>query len=100
MKAEEVIGLIPDKVLDNLSLETNADYFVKKLSGKIIFKLFLYGVLNCKVISLRILEAIFNSDKFKSLFQIKTKSIKKFFYPLRGQLFGAIFYFLIANENL
>lgn len=76
MKAEEIIGLIPDSVLDSLSLKTGADCFVKKLSGKIIFKLFLYGVLNCKNISLRILEAIFNSEKFKKLFQINTKTIK------------------------
>lgn len=76
MKAEEVIGLIPDEVLDSLSLETGVDCFVKKLSGKIVFKLFLYGILNCKIISLRILETIFNSEKFQSLFQVNIKSIK------------------------
>jgi len=76
MKAEEVIGLIPDKVLDSLSVETGVDCFVKKLSGKIIFKLFLYGILNCRNISLRILETIFNSEKFKDLFQLNITSIK------------------------
>jgi len=105
MKAEEVIGLIPDKVLDSLSLETNADCFVKKLSGKIIFKLFLYGVLNCKVISLRILETIFNSDKFKSLFQIGAKSIKHSGLGMRltnidYQYFEKIFQYLLDSEKV
>jgi hypothetical protein len=71
MNAEAVIGLVPDELLDSLALETGVDLFVKKLQGKIIFKLFLYAILSGKNVSLRILEAIFNSEKFYHLFNFK-----------------------------
>ena len=105
MKAEEVIGLIPDSMLDSLSLKTGVDCFVKKLSGKIVFKLFLYGVLNCKIISLRILETIFNSDKFKSLFSVDAKSIKHSGIGMRLQnidyrYFEGIFHYLLGSEQV
>lgn len=74
--AEEVIGIIPDKLLDELSLETGVDCFVKKLKGKDVFKLFLYALLSGKQISLRILEAIFNSEKFRRLFNVNGRKIK------------------------
>lgn len=105
MKAEEVIGLLPDEVLDSLSLETGVDCFVKKLSGKIVFKLFLYGILNCKSISLRILEAIFNSEKFKNLFQIDSPSIKHSglgmrFSTIDYRYFEKIFQFLLDSAHI
>lgn len=76
INALEVIKLIPDELLDKLSSETGADYSVKKLKGKIIFKLYLYAILNCKTVSLRILEAIHNSKKFKNLFNLPANTIK------------------------
>ena len=44
-KAEEVIGLVPNELLDNLASETGVDYSIKKLHGKSIFKLFLFAFL-------------------------------------------------------
>lgn len=76
ISAEEVIDLVPNELLDRLTTETGVDYSVKKLHGKVIFKLFLYALLNSKTISLRILEAIYNSEKFKNLFNISNDIIK------------------------
>jgi len=43
--AEQIIRLVPDELLDRLSATSNVDHFVKKLQGKTVFKLFLYGIL-------------------------------------------------------
>lgn len=75
-KAEDIIGLVPDTLLDTLSHETGVDYSVKKLSWKAIFKLFLFAFLNGSTVSLRILETLFKSEKFKNLFHIKNKPVK------------------------
>lgn len=77
MKAEEVIGLIPDSVLDSLSLETGADCFVKKLY----------------------------SEKFKNLFQINTKTIKHSGLGMRLTkinylYFEKIFQYLIDSKKV
>lgn len=104
MNAHEVINIIPDKILDNLAVKTNVDCFVKKLKGKIIFKLFLYAMLNCKAVSLRILETIFNSEKFKLLFNID-KSIKHSGIGMRltnidFHYFEKIFEYLIHSKTI
>src|SRR3989338_5904826 len=76
MRVEDIIGLVPDDLLDHLSFTHKVDYSVKKLKGKIVFKLFLYAFLTSRTISLRILAAIYNSDKFKNLFTIPKKMIR------------------------
>ena len=75
-KVEDIIGLVPDELLDNLAIETKADYSVKKLHGKAIFKLFLFAFLTGGGVSLRILEAIFKSERFKNLFNIHARAVK------------------------
>ena len=52
MRAEAVMGLLSDEVLDFLSAATQADYKVHKLTGAVLFKL-------------RVLEGVFNSYRFK-----------------------------------
>lgn len=75
LSAEEVVGLIPDELLDQLSLETDVDSFVKKFHGKVVFKLFIYAMLTTKTISLRILETIFSSPRFQRLFKVPQKKL-------------------------
>ncbi|MFH1253206.1 MAG: hypothetical protein V1664_02640, partial [Candidatus Uhrbacteria bacterium] len=58
INAGEIMGIIPDELLDRLAVENKVDYSVKKLKGRTIFQLFVYGILSGKMISLRILEAI------------------------------------------
>ena len=105
IKVEEIIGLVPDELLDRLTLETKVDYSVQKLHGKTVFKLFLYAFLNSKTISLRILEAIYKSEKFKNLFNIPNGIIKHSGLGMRlakinYQYFENIFIHLIHSPKL
>lgn len=93
-KALEIIGLIPDKILDHLAIENKVDFSVKKLKGKTVFQLFLYGVLSGRMISLRILEAIFQTKKFQELFNPEKKSIK---HSGLGMRFGKVDYRYFEN---
>lgn len=104
-KAEDIIGLVPDELLDQLSNETGVDYSVKKLKGKIIFKLFLFAFLNGGSISLRILEAIFKSKRFRNLFNVQAKPVKHSAFGMRlhtmnHEYFEKIFTHLINDPQL
>src|SRR3989338_3189014 len=103
--AADIIGLVPDELLDDLSSETGVDYSVKKLQGKHIFKLFLFALLDRASISLRILESIFKSDRFQNLFEIKSKSVKHAALSFRlktikAEYFEKIFLYLIHSPHL
>lgn len=105
INAQQVIELVPDELLDRLTLETKVDYSVQKLHGKIVFKLFLYAFLNSKTISLRILEAIYRSEKFKKLFNIPLGRIKHSGIGMRlskinYEYFENIFNYLIHSPQL
>jgi len=104
-RAEDIIGLVPDELLDGLADETGVDYSVKKLQGKHIFKLFLFGFLNGRKMSLRILETISKSTRFKNLFDASVKSVKHSGIGMRlnkisYQYFEKIFQYLIASPKL
>lgn len=94
-----------DDLLDNLAHETGVDYSVKKLHGKYVFKLFLFAFLNGKSISLRILEAIFKSEKFKHLFNVPIKAVRHSAIGIRlsqidYRYFEKIFEHLIQSPQL
>lgn len=104
IKAEEVIGIIPDELLDKLALEHQVDCSVKKLKGKVILELFLYGIISGRQISLRIMEAIFKSEKFQNLFQIEDKKIRHSGIGMRinkidYRYFENIFHYLIRSDK-
>lgn len=103
--AEAVISLVPDELLDSLADETGVDYSVKKLQGKHIFKLFLFAFLNGKAISLRIMEVISKSERFKNLFDSETKPVRHSAIGMRLQkisfhYFEKIFEHLIGSPQL
>lgn len=105
MNALEVIDLIPDKLLDELALESEVDFSVKKLRGKIIFKLFLYAVLSGRNVSLRILEAIFKSERFRALFNLGKSTIKHSGIGMRlmnidFHYFENIFQYLVDSKQV
>jgi hypothetical protein len=70
MRAVDIITLIPENLFDFLAVETKVDHKVPKLKGKIMFQLILYTLLSTKKGSLRVMEAVFSSYKFKSLYKI------------------------------
>lgn len=67
MNVKQVLGLIPEELLNKLTIETKVDYKVQKLEGVIVFKLLLYSMLQVKQNSLRVMEHLFNSYSFKQL---------------------------------
>lgn len=104
-RAEDIIGLVPDELLDNLTFETDVDYSVKKLHGKVVFKLFLFAFLNGGGISLRILEAIFKSERFRNFFKAPIRAIKHSALSMRlrkidNRYFEKIFKHLIRSPQL
>jgi hypothetical protein len=74
----DLLKLIPDDLLLDLSADTNVDYQVKKLYGRNVFNLLLYGLISGERVGLRSLEDFYNSRKFKVLFKLpsSTKSAK------------------------
>lgn len=66
----DLLKLIPDDLLLDLAAETKVDYQVKKLFGRNVFNLLLFGLLKGERIGLRSLEDFYNSRKFKALFKL------------------------------
>jgi len=65
MRAEAIMGMLSDEVLDFLSATTRVDYKVHKLTGAVLFKLLVYSLITQREASLRVLERVFNSYRFK-----------------------------------
>jgi transposase len=73
----ELLELIPEDLLDHLAEETNVDHQAKKLYGRNVFNLLLYGLLDGERVGLRTLQDFYNSRHFKALFRLPgTKSVK------------------------
>ena len=73
ISVKELLELIPDELLNKLSETSGVDYQVKKLFGRNMFYLLLYGYLESTKVSLRELEDIYSSQKFQFLFNINSK---------------------------
>jgi len=71
----ELLEFVPDNLLEKMEKETKINYQVKKMSGKIVFKLLLMSLLDSKNISLRVMEEIYNSPRFTTL-SLKGKNNK------------------------
>lgn len=68
--ARDLLKLIPEDHFASIIKDTNVDFQVKKLFGRTMFFLLLYGLLDSKRSSLRTLEQSFKTNKFKVLFKI------------------------------
>ena len=68
--ARDLLKLIPEDSFASIIKDTNVDFQVKKLFGRTMFFLLLYGLLDSKRSSLRTLEQSFKTNKFKVLFKI------------------------------
>jgi len=74
---KELLSIIPDDSLVALAKDTNVDYCSKVLFGRSVFYMLLMGLLESSRPSLRSMQDIFNSRKFKFLFNInKDVSVK------------------------
>lgn len=85
ISAKNLLQLIPDDKFASIIEDTNVDYQVKKLFGKSMFYLLLYGLLEGSHTSLRSLEEIFNSSRFKVVFNL-LKDVKTKFNSISDRL--------------
>ena len=103
ISVNELLSLIPSELLDKLSQSTDVDHQVKKLFGKNVFYLLLYGFLESTKVSLRGLEDIYSSQKFQFLFNIdsqdgiKYNSLSDRLSTLNSDYFEAIYQYIYAR---
>lgn len=106
MKVLDLLALIPSDYFDKIAEAANVDFQVKKLNGKLIFNLLLMGILESERLSLRVLEELFNTPKFKTLSDIdddsKTRhsSIRDRIATINQLYFEELFYKTAALLNL
>ena len=70
IRAIDILRMIPCEELAKLSLSTKVDYCAKALSGERVFYLLVYAFLAADEVSQRKLETVFNTNMFKTLFNI------------------------------
>lgn len=70
LTASALLNLIPDKLFEDLGKAHGVDYQVKKLYGKRIFQLLIFGLLSQKELSFRILENLFEKPTFRKFAEI------------------------------
>lgn len=70
VSVKQLLSLIPDEELSRLAVQTGVDHWASVLYGKSMFYLLLYGLADSDKTSLRSLEDIFNSKRFKFLFNL------------------------------
>lgn len=97
VSAKTLLGYLPDELLEKLSIEHDIDNQVKKLEGKIVFKLLLYGVLSSSQLSLNVLISFFDKLGFRTLlgvnqaFTTKRNSLADRLIAMDNKYFRAIF---------
>jgi Transposase DDE domain len=109
MTVQELFKLIPEKFFDEIGLETKVDNQVKKLTGKVVFKLILFSMLDTDKMSLRVMETLLSSSKFTSQLQptdnvsgCKYNSIRDRICSIKASYFEKFFetIFGIYNKQL
>lgn len=74
---KELLSVIPDDKISRLAANTHVDYCTKVLYGRSVFYMILYSLLESDRTSLRTMEDIFNSAKFKFLFNLdQSKTVR------------------------
>lgn len=68
---KDILGYISDEKLDYFAQETLVDWNVKKLYGKELFKLCVFGVLNENRASSRVFESFYENSFFRGYAQIE-----------------------------
>lgn len=98
ISALDLLDLIPETYFDKIADETNVDYQVKKLSGKLMFNLLLMGILQSERLSLRVMEELFSTQKFQTYaglpcdFTTRHSSIRDRITTISNLYFEELFY--------
>ena len=103
MNAEQILQLIPEAFLEQLSAETKVNHQVKKLTGLTTFKLILFSMLNTQKLSLRVMEEFYKSANFKAFSgaegTTKYNSIRDRIVTIDAAFFEKIFLMLFDHFN-
>ena len=70
IQVNQLLNVIPEGLLANLSSTTRVDHYTKVLHGKKMFYLLLYSIIENEKLSQRTLEDTFNDPVFKLLFDL------------------------------
>lgn len=71
---KQLVNCIPVDTLEELAEVTQVNHQVKKLSGEVMFKLLLMSVLSSEKISLRVMEDLYQSKRFRLLAKLDTEN--------------------------
>ena len=74
ISVKQLINCIPTDHLAELAEVTQVNYQVKKLTGEIMFKLLLMGILCSEKISLRVMEDLYKSKRFRLLVNLDSQN--------------------------
>jgi hypothetical protein len=97
ISVKTLLRCLPDSLLERLSIEYAVNKQVKKLEGKIVFKLFLYDVLSSSNSSLNVLISLLDKMVFRSSigvkkdFTIKRKSLIDSVISLNNDFLKSLF---------
>lgn len=103
MQADKLLKMIPDTLLNELSIETGVNKYSKKLQGQFLFKLLLYCILSYKDNSLRKMESAYESLGFGLLNanlpskQVRYNSISDRLKTINPIFFKRIYDFCIST---
>ena len=78
VSVRDLLRLIPEDLLAGLSTETKVDYQVKKLYGRNVFTLLLFGLIESERLGLRSLQDFYNSTHYKVLFNVSKANTTKY----------------------
>ena len=78
ISVRELLSIIPDDQISTLAANTKVDYCTKVLYGRSVFYMILYSLLESDRTSLRTMEDIFNSVKFKFLFNMDQEATVRY----------------------
>lgn len=104
MQVRQLLDLIPESQLEALAAESKVDYQVKKLTGRTVFHLILFSMINSERASLRVMEAMFHSMQFRLVsgtqeMETKYNSIRDRIATINPDYFERIFLLLFDHFN-
>lgn len=99
ISVKELLSVIPDDKISTLAVDTKVDYCTKVLYGRSMFYMILYALLESDRASLRTMEDIFNSIKFKFLFNLdQDKTVRHSSISERLSVMDASFFEKLFDE--
>lgn len=104
MKVKELLKFIPDEEISFLAATSKVDHQIKKLDGLVMFKLILFSLLHNQSSSLRIMEHLYSSMRFRMIAGLENEttrfnSIRDRIATIKYTFFEKIFLLLFDRFN-